>query len=278
MVIDGHYHIAGEPEPLLARMDQLGIDRTILVGVGVRDLKVVTIRDSLLFHVPWLLKTLGVWKTRALVRSRRLQEALLPQPDNDRVQAAIRKYPNRLRGFVFLNPAHPAMLEELQRRLAAGFCGIKLALLQYPAALDSPPVLALCEIAAARGIPVFFHQGLTAASSDPAVLLKRFPSVNFIIAHAGVQYFEQAIGLARAHRNVWLDTSSYFVTPAKLRRLVREVGPRKLIFGSDVPVMARDSAEALDKIRALPVSEPDRAAILGENLQHILETAKQEAT
>jgi len=275
MIIDGHYHISGDPSPIIAGMDKLGIDCTILVGVGVRDLNVVTIHDSLVFRVPWMLKTFGVWKSRIIVKSRRFQESLLPQPDNDRVEAAIREYPKRFRGFIFVNPAHPGTLDEVERRLSAGFCGIKMALLQYPAALDGPQISALCEIASVRRIPVFFHQGLTAATSDPTAMFKRFPNVNFIIAHAGVQYFEQAIQLAREHRNVWLDTSSYFVTASKLRRLIRDVGANKLVFGSDVPVMATDAAEALNKIRALKISEREKAAILGQNMQQILESANQ---
>jgi len=273
MIIDGHHHICAEPSPILARMDKLGIDCTVLVGVGVRDLSVVTVRDSLVFRVPWLLKTFGVWKSRVLVNSRRLQETLMAQPDNDWVEAAIRQHPKRFRGFVFVNPALPGTLEEVERRLTAGFCGIKMALLQYPAALDGPEISALCEIADARRIPVFFHQGLTPATSDPSRMIRRFPNVNFIIAHTGVQYFEQALALAREHRNVWLDTSSYFVTEAKLRRLVREVGAQKLIFGSDMPVMVGDPEEALNKILALKISERERASILGENLQQILASA-----
>ena len=122
---------------------------------------------------------------------------------------------------------------------------------------------------------MFFHQGLTAATSDPTAMFKRFPKVNFIIAHAGVQYFEQAVELAREHRNVWLDTSSYFVTAHKLRRLMREVGAYKLVFGSDVPVMADDAAQALNKIMALKISDQERAAILGQNMLQILESANK---
>ncbi len=273
MIIDGHYHINGAPSPIIAGMDKLGIDCTVLVGVGVRDLNVVTIRDSLVFRVPWMLKTFGVWKSRIIVNSRRFQESLLPQPDNDRVEAALREYPKRFRGFIFVNPALPGTLDEVERRLSAGFCGIKMALVQYPVALDGPQISALCEIANARRIPVFFHQGLTVATSDPTAMFKRFPKVNFIIAHAGVQYFERAIELAREYRNVWLDTSSYFVTPYKLRRLMREVGASKLVFGSDVPVMARDAGQALNKIMALKISDQERAAILGQNLLQILESA-----
>ncbi len=103
--------------------------------------------------------------------------------------------------------------------------------------------------------------------------IARFPLVRFIIAHAGVQHFEQAIALARDHSNVWLDTSSYFVTPGKLRRLVRELGARKLIFGSDYPVMALDPGDALQKILSLSLPAQEQEAILGGNLREILETA-----
>jgi len=273
MIIDGHLHLAGDPKPVLARMDALGIDRTVLVGVGVRDLKVVTVRDSFIFRVPWLVRTVGVWKSRAIVRSRRLREVLMPQPDNDRVEAALRDHPSRFWGFVFVNPLLPGSIDMAERRLKSGFSGIKLALLQYPADLDGPEMCALCELAQAHNVPLFFHQGLTPASADPIRMIRRFPRVRFIIAHAGVQYFEQVLSLAREHNNVWIDTSSYFVTPAKLRRLLKEIGARKLVFGSDYPVMALDPGDALNKIMALSLSAQDRDAILGGNLREILEAS-----
>jgi predicted TIM-barrel fold metal-dependent hydrolase len=271
MIIDGHQHIAGEPGPILARMDALGIGQTVLVGVGVRDLSAVTVRDSVVFRVPFLLRTLGVRRSRATVRVLRERGLLLPRPDNTRVAAALRAHPDRFRGFVFVNPADPDMLTEVERCRAAGFCGIKLALLQYPAALDGPEISSLCELAGKRRVPIFFHQGLTAATADASGMVRRFPRVRFIVAHAGVQYFEQAVALARSCVNVWLDTSSYFVTPAKLKRLWRDPGPGKLVFGSDVPVMARDAGEALAKIKALPASAAERAAVLGGHLLRILE-------
>ncbi len=272
MIIDGHLHLAGDAKPILARMDALGIDRTVLVGVGVRDLGVVTVRDSLIFRVPGLVRTVGVWKARAIVRSRQFREVWMPEPDNDRVGDALRDHSKRFWGFVFVNPSQPGAIDMVERRLKAGFCGIKLALLQYPADLDGPEMCALCELAQARRVPLFFHQGLTPASADPTRMVRRFPRVRFIIAHAGVQYFDQVLALAREHSNVWIDTSSYFVTPAKLRRLLREVGARKLVFGSDYPVMALDPGDALNKILALPLSARDRDAVLGGNLREILES------
>lgn len=270
MIIDGHLHLENDSQPILARMDALGIDRTVLVGIGVRNLDVVTVRDSVVFRVPWLLRTVGVWKSRAIVKSRPLREALLDKPDNTRVSAALQAHPDRFWGFAFINPAHPDAIADAGRLLDEGFRGLKLALLQYPVALDGPQMHALCELAQARGVPIFFHQGLSPEASDPVGMLRRFPGVRFIIAHAGVQYFENAIELARRFDNVWLDTSSYFVTVAKLERLIREAGAGKLVFGSDFPVMALDPGDALAKIMALQISDRERAAILGENLLEIL--------
>lgn len=51
MIIDGHLHIAEEATRIVTRVDELGIDRTVLVGVGVRDLGVVTMRDTIVFQL-----------------------------------------------------------------------------------------------------------------------------------------------------------------------------------------------------------------------------------
>jgi len=271
MIIDGHFHLAGDPQTVITRMNEHGIHRTVLVGIGVRNLDVVTISDSIVFHFPFLLRTFGVWKSRSIVNSRRFRENLLQRPDNSQVVAAIQVYPDRFWGFAFINPAHENALPDAEWLLESGFKGIKLALLQYPAALDGPQISALCELARARRVPIFFHQGLTPETANPATMFRRFPDVNFIIAHAGVQYFEQAIELAQSYRNVWLDTSSYFVTSEKLVRLIRELGARKLVFGSDFPVMVKKTGDALSKIMALQISGRERAAILGENFLQILD-------
>jgi len=270
MVIDGHRHINGSCAPILLEMDRLGIDKTVLVGVGVRDLSVVTIRNSFVFQSDILLRTLGTFKSHRMVRSRKLRNALLPDPVNKLVLDAVADHPDRFAGFVFANPESPNAINEILRCLDAGLQGIKLALLQYPSNLQGSNVAAICEIAAERQVPVFIHQGLTRASSVVDGLITRFPNVVFIIAHAGVQYFKHVSRLAAKYANVYVDTSSYFVTPAKLERLCRVVGPRKLLFGSDVPVMSDTAAEGLAKIRNLTVSSDDKRLILGDNLTALL--------
>ncbi|WNB74507.1 amidohydrolase family protein [Methylomonas koyamae] len=272
MIIDGHRHIVDSFEPILAEMDAFGIDKTVLVGIGVRDLGPVTIADSWVFRWHFLFRTLGMLKARQLVSSPTFQHNLLPHPRNDAVLAAIGQRPDRFLGFAFINPESAQAADELQRCLALGMCGLKLALVQYPTDLGGGKMAALCEIAAGHGIPVFMHLGLTAASSRAEALVKAFPKLRFIIAHAGVQCFAETLALARRCDNVFVDTSSYIATAGKIRQMCTKLGAGKLIFGSDIPVMCGGLAEALTKIDALTIPASEKAKILGGNLLNILPT------
>lgn len=273
MVIDGHRHIVGDYQPILTDMDRLGIDKTVLIGVGVRDLSLITIHDAFVFRYHLLFRTLGMLKARQLVNSQAFRANLLPFPNNDEVLTAVRERPDRFSGFAFINPESPHALAELQRCLEQGLQGIKLALVQYPTDLCGRNMTALCEVARENAVPVFMHLGISRATSEPEWLTEAFPDVNFIIAHAGVQRFEETIVLARRN-NVFVDTSSYIATTAKIKRLYRTLGAGKLIFGSDVPVMCRDAGEALAKIATLSLSASEQEKVLGGNLTALLAQAK----
>jgi len=274
MVIDGHHHIENEWTGILERMDALGIDKTVLVGIGVSDLSVVTVRNSFVVHSDLLLRTIGVLKMRRLVNGKKLRRVLLKDPVNDVVLRAMEARPDRFTGFAFVNPESERCISELTRCLSEGMLGIKLALLQYPTDLSGSRMKRICEIAAERRCPIFFHQGITREASDARLMIEQFPDVTFIIAHAGVQYFKEAVQMAGSYGNVYIDTSSWMVTVRKLKALHRSVGAQKLIFGSDVPVMAHDPVDALDKIRQLKLPRAEESLILGENLAAILDRVR----
>jgi hypothetical protein len=169
-----------------------------------------------------------------------------------------------------VNPESPHALDEINRCLDAGMKGIKLALVQYPTDLNGPKMAMLCEVARARKVPIFVHQGITRESSDISDLVKMYQDVVFIIAHTGCQCFEEVMELARTCDNVFVDTSSYISTQKKIQRICDTAGAGKLIFGTDVPVMCKDPAEALVKIRTLKASDGDKEKILGGNVARIL--------
>ena len=271
MIIDGHRHIVQKPDPILKEMDSLGIDRTVLVGIGVSKLDDVTVTPSFIFQSNLLLRTLGCIHSRKVVRSLRRSNNLLSKPRNDATQAAMKQNPDRFYGFAFVNPESPGLHDDLRSCLDAGMQGIKLALLQYPTNLFGTSMQVIVEMAMEYNVPLFVHFGLDAKHGFLNKLFSAFPDVRFIVAHAGVQYFNQLIAIdPQKHKNVFIDLSSYFVTHKKLSKLVKTFPISRLLYGSDCPVMARSAAEGINKIRKLDLPQNSIDQILGENISSLL--------
>lgn len=271
MIIDGHRHLAGPPEKVIEEMDSLGIDKTVLVGIGVKDLSFVTVQWSFIFKsdlLSWLLGTIkGRMVTNKLIKAKQL----LDVPGNDPVLAAIKKYPDRFSGFAFINAGHPDAVTEAKRCLDNGMVGLKFALVQYPAPIAGKTMHDLCDLAKEYQVPVFFHIGTSKVSYTFEKLVRDFPDVTFIIAHAGAQLFSRSIQKAKEFENIYFDLSSYYVTERKVRILIELFGCKRLLMGSDVPVMAKSPEWVMNMIRSLGLNTEDEAAILGGNMSRILE-------
>lgn len=265
MIIDAHCHIVDTSDAILRRMDALGIDKTVLVGVSVKNLDLITIDDSFIFKNHFILCHFGMRKARKLLRSSLIKSDLLQNPQNEKVMWAVEKNSDRFYGFVFINPTSTDAIAIVKKYLDMGFLGIKLALQQYPIALNDNRIQAVLDLAKVYCVPVFIHFGLDHNGPEISQLIIGNPKVKFIIAHAGVQYFHLIVSLARDNQNIFFDTSSFFVTPKKLKILCGEIGTERLIFGSDFPVMAKDPSEAISKIENLGVATERKANILGEN-------------
>jgi len=112
---------------------------------------------------------------------------------NDALLALVRDHPNRIRGYVTVNPNYTAHARgEILRCLAAGMIGIKLAASRRA----SDPLLdPICDIARDRDVPVLQHvwqhrrrdwPGQEASDAvELCALARRHPDVRFILAHIG---------------------------------------------------------------------------------------------
>ena len=102
------------------------------------------------------------------------------------------------------------------------------------------------------------------------MIAEAFPQIQFIMAHmGGYQSWKKpmdGIGLARRYANVSVETSQ---VPVKfIEMAVKELGPDKIIFGSDGP--EQDSRVELYKIRLLKLPTADEAKILSGNILRLL--------
>ncbi|HEX2419981.1 MAG TPA: amidohydrolase family protein, partial [Acidimicrobiia bacterium] len=127
---------------------------------------------------------------------------------------------------------------EVADRLAAGHVGLKLhpGVGHYHA--DDPRLDPFVERAAQAKTAVAIHTG--PGNSDPARIARlaaRFPTVPFVLYHTylGSQGGKRkAVRLARDHENLFLETS--WCGWHTIERLIADLGPQRVIFGSDAPV------------------------------------------
>jgi len=246
---DAHIHLSGVPgdtpearlERLLEYADRLGIER-VCVFMGMK------------------------WSYD-------------PSPDdlrqqNDEVWRAIRHFPERAFGFVYLNPNHlAASLAALDRCVRDGpMVGVKLWVARrcHEPALD-PLVRRAAELKAV----VLQHTYLKATGNLPgestptdlAQLAARHPDASFIAAHTGADW-ELGIRALRDTPNVSVELCGFDPTAGVTEMAVREVGAARVLYGSDAG--GRSFASQLAKVLGAQISTADKQLILRDNLKRLL--------
>jgi predicted TIM-barrel fold metal-dependent hydrolase len=152
-----------------------------------------------------------------------------------------------------------------------GFRGLKLHPDWEFFSINSPMMRPYLEIAQEFSWPVFLHSGYYPLS-QPALLLpvaQAYPAIDFVLFHLAYRFVTDAILIAQRSPNVYLETSAN-ASPAVIAEVLKQLGPEKLIYGSDAPQTRPQ--EAIAKIRMQPgLSESDTRQVLGGNLSGVFE-------
>ncbi len=226
----------------------------------------------------------------------------LPDPDrltreqNDWTSAEVTRNAPRLIGFCSANPLRPVALDELERCLGLpGMIGIKVHLGNAGITLRDPAHLTriqqLFALAQRRRAPVLIHMrargGTNYGAEDAHLLLDKIvpaaPDVEIVVAHLGSSgpgYSPQhdevmaVFGAAVARNdprmdNVYFDVSSNItdeITPADavlVAQRIREVGPRRILYGSDLSVPGGTIARGWEIFRTkLPLTAAELQQIM----------------
>jgi len=198
-----------------------------------------------------------------LYDSHRTEEEILKVMDKTGIDAIIvqtaqsptiditRRQHDRLRDFVNNNPGRAYALSsvnpnydldtyftELHRCIYEfGFVGMKIA----PHTYSWNPLVqrGIVPFLAADtfNVPLMIHTGSGLPFSAPTNLyyrIKDFPHVKIVLAHAGGDYWfeEDVLMMAQACPNIYLETSRGPSLPF-LRQFVKELGPQRVLLGSD---------------------------------------------
>lgn len=194
--------------------------------------------------------------------------------ENDDVLRALKSFPDRAFGFVYLNPKYPqASLDELNRCVRDGpMVGVKLWVAQHCNSTDLDPIV---DRARELQVPIFQHTWIKITGNLPgestpmelAELAARHPDATFICGHSGGDW-EPGLRAIRPHSNILTDLGGGDPTAGFTEMAVRELGADRVLYGSDVG--GRSFASQLGKVYGADLPQSTRRQILGDNLRRIL--------
>src|SRR5215216_5548193 len=168
------------------------------------------------------------------------------------------------------NDGQPA-LDEIRRAATEwGMRVLKIMPAIYHVQLTGPLAHTLMSTARELGLVVNIHSG--SEISHPlaiGALCRRFPEVTVLMDHMGYrEWTSDAIEAARDNPNLYLGTTIASFEPVTIERAVRELGPRRVVYGSNWPNLYSDLA--VEAIRRQRLGSEAEELILGGNLARIL--------
>ena len=286
MIIDFHVHIwaegtpfyQGSPDDYVKKMDQLGIDKMVILGVdhGKHDTG-YNRRAS---------------QARLIAFERKIGHKTTLT--NKHLYDFVKVHPDRLVGFGSIHPDGNYNLEEEFDRCVNdyGFKGFKLYPLTgfYP---DDERLYPVYEKGEKCGSVFLYHTGVKDSGSmnmkydDPIYLdnlAAEFPELKIVIAHVAYPWVDKAIQVAFCNANVFLEISGLLTfelfsnTPVFKDTLIKILNTatlnEKTVFGSDGPRPTKMYLETLKE--ADYISPDDKKRILGETADWLLKASNEQ--
>jgi predicted TIM-barrel fold metal-dependent hydrolase len=198
----------------------------------------------------------------------------LIRAENDRVMLAVRRFPQRAYGSVYLSPSFlDFSLREFDRCVRDGPM-IGIGELEADMRCNAPELDPIVERAVSMKAPILQHTWLKVDGNLPGEstpydlveLARRHPDANFICGHTGGDW-ERGIRILRDSRNILAEVAGFDPTSGVLEMAVRELGPERVVYGSDVG--GRSFASQLAKVMGADIAEPAKELVLGGNLRRL---------
>ncbi len=216
-------------------------------------------------------------------------DAGLQRLHNDYMAQALKDHPDRLKGFISINPKFgKESLEEVERCAKLGFSGIgELGPGGNGYDFNDPDFRALLECAESLDLPVCIHCGepvghkyagkdMTSLAPLPEIITTH-PKLKLILAHmgGGMPFYEMNPKYQGLFENVRYDMAAnpLLYCIRSIRVVIDAIGADRLLYGSDFPLLLypRKNREAdftlfLDDIRNnAGLNEEEWKKIMGNN-------------
>lgn len=225
-----------------------------------------------------------------LLEKGRIDKAVLlpiyPQVTNAFIAGACQKYPDRLIGFASIDPLDGRKsIEQLEHDVSQyKLKGLKLHPRLQNFSLNDPCLIPLLQKAADLALPAIFDtfpNGTGMEKSFPLLIdgiAGAVPGARIILAHFGGYKLWDALFVAKAHANIFVDLSYtllYFRGSSLERDLefaVKNLGSHRCIYGSDHPEMELNKTfdASLEVLNRYQLSSRDMDNILGGTISSLI--------
>ena len=277
MVIDSHCHIL--PPQFQQRCAEL-------IARDVTFATLLARTDSAMATAETLVQAMERAEvSRAVVMGMGWTDRALAREVNDYLIESVQRNPHRLTGFCSVNPAWgDGALAEVERCSAQGLAGIGEL---HPDTqgfdiTDGPGLAPFMDAARRLGLPVVVHAsepvghlypGKGATTPDKLYrFIENFPDNTIICAHwgGGLPFYALMPEVPDVIKNVYFDmaASPLLYRPEVLRTVAGLVGPDKILFATDFPLIRHQ--RLLRQVTESGLDSAAQGAILGGNAARIL--------
>ena len=235
-------------EELIASMDEEGIDCSIALNIG--------------------------WTSHELCLE-----------TNSYIMEALSRYPDRLVGFCAIQPRAGEMaIDEIERCARGGMRGIGEMRPDIQGFdLGDEEIMRPVIEAAKRHRLIFLthssepvgHEYMGKGKITPDILYRficRFPQLPIVCAHwgGGLPFYALMPEVKTALEDVFFDTaaSPFLYQPEIFKHVAEIVGVKKILFGSDYPLMSQ--GRVIKQVRSLDMGGEAEDMILGGNAEGLL--------
>lgn len=158
---------------------------------------------------------------------------------------AMRKYPDRIKGYYCFNPNSDDTVRDIERAFDEnpGYVGLKFLPDYHRTFVTDKRYAGALEFANERGLLVLSHtwgvsmNGEQCNSADKILkLVETYPNMNFIMGHSIQGQTELAIDIAKNHDNAYLDLCDTGRFNGMVEKMVAEVGAEKVLYATDAPM------------------------------------------
>ena len=199
-----------------------------------------------------------------------------PDVGNAAAVEAVRRFPDRLRAYIAVNPHYPdAIARDLQAYDAHRdvFVGIKVLAAYHMMPWNHPAYGPAWRFADERGLLALAHTwgGSTFDGQDMVrEVAPKYPNLKLLLGHSLHGSWDDAIALAKEFPHLYLELTAVLDDRGPIEKFVAAGLADRMLFGTDLPWF--DPHHGIGALLSADITDEDRHKILHANAEALLAT------